>query len=114
MAINVVTIGKLISGEAKAIRTAETGYSRLKGVFTRSINYNTYDEFVSAARNKTLGNLPDDILQAKIRTSDEKSTILKIQEGFAKAADELHSVELIRAQKADNINIEKKEILKII
>lgn len=113
MSVNGVTLGKLIIGEVKAVRSSNTGFSRLKGIFTQGLNYKTYDEFIGMAKNKTLGNIPDDILRAAIQTPDKKSTILKIQKGFSKAVDELHKNQEFKKDVIKNLIPSKEEILKL-
>lgn len=69
---------------------AVNGYSRLKRLFTSNLNYESYDKIVLSAKNKVIGNIPDDMLKAAIKLPERAKVIKKVQSGFAQAADELN------------------------
>ncbi len=64
------------------------GYSRLKNIFKHGINYEHYDKMVETCKNKTVGNLPSELLTAIIRNHPEnKADAIKgVQQAFADSA----------------------------
>lgn len=65
------------------ISTLKTNYekcapSRLKRMFQADINYNSYDEFVPAAKNQIVGNLPPEMLKYIIENfPEQKAAMIK-------------------------------------
>ena len=64
------------------------GFSRLKKLFQTNINFRTYDEFVPAAKNHIVGNLPSEMIQYIVKTfPDTKAQMIKkFQKGLGVTA----------------------------
>lgn len=80
-------------------QTTVNGFSRLKGIFRSGINYCSYEQIVSTAKNKTVGNIPHDMLKLVISANPnhKKEAITAVQDMYTEAAVILSGVE--KAQK---------------
>lgn len=92
--------------------TVQNGYSRLKKVFTSNFRYKNYNKIVDSAQNKIIGNLPDEILKAAIKTKNKEKTIKTIQRGFADAARELLQLQTLRADAIKKYVPDKEDIIR--
>lgn len=76
------------------------GYSLLKNIFTRDFRYKDYPQIVENAKNKILGNIPDEFIHAAKQTQNIKQTVEKIKTGFANATHKLNKVHILQAKAA--------------
>lgn len=102
------TINNIYNG----LKPVNYGYTRLKRIFTSDVNFTTYNKIVSTAKNKTLGNLPTDILQTAIKTENKEAVIKTIQNGFAKAAEKLKEIHTLRSKSVSKYIPDKEDIKK--
>ena len=86
-----------------------TGFSRLKGLFSNSLNFATYKEIISASSNTECGNIPKDmigILLGKGSKSTVPTDIKAIKCAFAEASDVLaHGISI--QQRAQSIQLQR-------
>lgn len=88
------------------------GYSRLKKIFTRDLRYKNYNEIVEPAKNGVLGNIPSEFIKAALKTKNKEFTIKTIQNGFARAANELQKITRQKAEIVKNLTPDKQDIIK--
>ena len=84
----------------KIISGIEYGFSRLKGPMRKGLNYEHYEGMVSAAKNKIVGNIPDDLRQVVLfnNPKNKKEAILTAQDAYTNAAVELSAIEKYQQQ----------------
>lgn len=72
------------------------GYSRLKGVFRSGQNYKHYDEIVLSAKNKIVGNIPDELIELIVKNHPERKAelIKSVQNAFGETAETLKLCQL--------------------
>ncbi len=80
--------------------TQTCGFSRLKNMFRHGINYNDYSRIVSSASNKTIGNIPQNLLEIIIinNPTTKKEAILRAQKAFEDANIELSAIDKAQQQ----------------
>lgn len=91
---------------------AINGYSRLKRIFTNDFKYTNYNQITDTARNKILGNLPPEFLNAALKTQNKEFTIKRIKKGFAQSASELLKLQTIRSKAVKELKPDKQEVMK--
>lgn len=89
-------------------------YSRLKNIFARDINYKNYQNIVKNTKQKTIGNLPTDILHISITTPNKSKTIKKIQKGFAQTAKILSGIHKEKSKNINQLKAPQDKVKKII
>lgn len=74
---------------------ATYGYSRLKKVFTSGQNYTDYTKIVSTAKNKIVGNIPNELIQiiSKKFPTQKAAKIKELQNTFGNIADTLKLIQ---------------------
>lgn len=92
------------------------GFSRLKGIFRKGINYTQYDKIVDTAKNKIVGNLPKDLLNSIIvKHPNEKAKCIKAAQGaFENAAAVLSDTEKIQIQSINRTPSTLENTVKLI
>jgi hypothetical protein len=84
----------------KILSGIEYGFSRLKSQMRKGINYDHYEEFVLSAKNKIVGNIPDDLKKIIIcnNPQSKKEAIITAQDAYTEAAVELSAIEKFQKQ----------------
>ena len=98
------------------LNTPTYGYSRLKGIFKHGINYAHYDEIVETCHNKTVGNLPKEILKQIITCNPENKgeAIKSAQTAFKNAAGILSDIMSLKFEAVERFKATPKNCVKII
>lgn len=91
---------------------AQSGYSRLKRIFTNDLKYRDYNQITDTTKNKILGNIPPEFLNAALKTKDKEQTIKKLQKGFAQAASELLKLQSFRSTMVKGLKPDKADVMK--
>lgn len=81
------------------------GYSRLKRVFTASQNYESYEKIISTAKNKILGNIPQELINLIIKSNPTKKSeqIKFVQDAFKQTAETLKFCQIPMNEAIKNI-----------
>ena len=92
------------------------GYSRLKNVFRHGINYEHYDKMVETCKNKTVGNLPSELLTAVIRSNpaNKADAIKGVQQAFADTATVLSEYAIAKLSTLERFNPTPENAVKIV
>lgn len=83
------------------------GFSRLKCIFRKGINYQSYKNMVATTARPITGNIPNDLLQLvlKANPSAKKKAILKAQEAYIDASYHLTGMTKINIQAVNRSKI---------
>ena len=92
------------------------GYSRLKNVFRHGINYEHYDKMVETCKNKTVGNLPTELLTAVIRNNpaNKADAIKGVQQAFADTATVLSEYATVKLLTLERFKTTPENVVKIV
>ena len=103
--------------------TVLSGFSRLKGIFSGSLNLQTYKDIVSASKNAECGNISKDIiglLLGKNSTNTIQTDISTVKSVFAEASDKLaHGISVnqraqaIQIHRALSSSLDKNQIISL-
>lgn len=110
-------MGKIMSLAKAGLQLVKPGgFSRLKGIFRKGINYQSYQQIVGSAKNKITGNLPEDLLQLIIKKNpaDKGGSIKTAQKAFENAAAFLSETEQIQRQAINRFQISLGNVCKVI
>lgn len=96
-------IERLISGKNIC------GFSRLKNIFRKGINYQSYENMISTTSRPIIGNIPNDLLQLILKAANnpntKKQAILKAQEAYIDASYLLTDMTKINIQAVNRSRI---------
>ncbi len=83
------------------------GFSRLKNIFRKGINYQSYENMISTTSRPIMGNIPNDLLQLilKANPNTKKQAILKAQEAYTEASYFLTGMTKINIQAVNRSKI---------
>ena len=83
------------------------GFSRLKNIFRKGINYQSYENMIGTTSRPIMGNIPNDLLQLilKANPNTKKQAILKAQETYADASYFLTGMTKINIQAVNRSKI---------
>lgn len=114
--VNTNTAAKSLESSTVLNSSARDGFSRLKGIFKSSQNYQHYDEIVSTAKNKIVGNVPNEIIDIIVKNHPERKAelIKSVQNAFGETAETLKLCQLAKIDALKGIkgaNVEKYLIL---
>ena len=111
LAINLAKKANGIGSEAVKLTSAnvvsDCGYSRLKNIFRKGINYQSYENMVSTTSHPIMGNIPNDLLQLILKANPitKKQAILKAQEAYINASYLLTGMTKINIQAVNRSKI---------
>lgn len=114
-------IGSTIIGFAKGFSKENSlmvsaPISRLKNIFSHGINYSTTSEMAQFAKNKFVGNLPDDLLNIIIKNNPncKRESIRLIQDTFIDTACILQKCEKLQMQGIRRCRLSLDNAVKIL
>lgn len=108
--VNTKTAAKGAEKTEKLIQGGN-GFSRLKGVFKSNQNYKHYDEIVSTAKNKVVGNVPNEIIDLIVKNHPERKAemIKSVQNAFGETAETLKLCQLAQIDAVKTVKGVKAE-----
>lgn len=91
---------------------SDCGLSRLKSIFTSGQNYHNYEQIVSGAKNKILGNIPSEFIRiiAKLHPENKGKLIKDMQLSFGNLAGSLKKIENVEIDYIKNLSGRDEEI----
>lgn len=95
--------------------TLTSGFSRLRGIFRSSINFQNYEQLVETAARKTTGNLSDDILGLLLQGGKKakEEGIKGVQTAFENTANILGEINKLETQAINRTPMSKRTLERI-
>lgn len=92
------------------------GFSRLKCMFRKGINYQSYKNMIATTSRPVIGNIPNDLLQLVIKANPnaKKQAILKAQEAYIDASYHLTGMTKINIQAINRSRISLDSAVKML
>lgn len=92
------------------------GFSRLKCMFRKGINYQSYKNMIASTSRPVIGNIPNDLLQLVLKANPnaKKQAILKAQEAYIDASYHLTGMTKINIQAINRNKISLDSAVKML